>query len=289
MRKITSKNGRRLRTLVLLILTFFIADAVAEINLSFGVYAADKPTVVVKKFKPLLRDLEKSLTSKLGEVVKIRLQIASTYAAGIQNLTGGAVDFARLGPASYVEARNQQPGLEILALEAKNGEKRFNGVICVRIDSPAQEISDLKAKRFAFGDERSTIGRYLSQLYLFEHGLKAMDLSAYDYLDRHDKVGSAVAAGQYDAGALKESTFKRLLENGAPLRALATFTNVTKPWIARADLEQRIASALQSSLLELKNRKALNALKKEGIVYGDDGDFAVIRQAIALNPRFFEQ
>lgn len=99
------------------------SNTVAEIKLSFGVYTADKPTVVVKEFKPLLKLLERSVSNNLGQSVKIKLQVASTYAAGIADISSGKVDFSRLGPASYIEAKNKQPGVEILALEAKDGEK----------------------------------------------------------------------------------------------------------------------------------------------------------------------
>ena len=266
---------------------FWSTNAVAEVTLVFGVYAADKPTVVVSKFKPLLKSLEQSLNKRLAMPVSIKLQVASTYEKGITNIAAGQVDFARLGPASYIEAKDQQPDLQILAVEAKKGKKRFNGVICVAADSPIKNASDLKGKRFAFGDRRSTIGRYLSQQYLLEQGLRASDLGLYDYLSRHDRVGTAVAAGQYDAGALKESTYKRLIEDGAPLRVLATFTNVTKPWIARVGLDGTITSSLRVSLLELTDPEVLKALKKDSFVEGDDGDYTVIRRAIQRNPAFF--
>ncbi len=263
------------------------SHAIAEIKLSFGVYTADKPTVVVKKFKPLLKLLETSISEELGQAVKIKLQVASTYAAGVKDISTGKVDFSRLGPASYVETKNLQPGIQILALEAINGEKTFNGVIGVGAESSIMHAADLKGKRFAFGDESSTIGRYLAQQYLFEQGLRSTDLAHYDYLGRHDRVGSAVASGQYDAGALKQSTYNRLVTNGAKLRILATFSNVTKPWIARANLDDKIVSALRTSLLKITDPVALNALQKDGFVEGNDEDYAVIRLAIDQNLRFF--
>lgn len=262
-------------------------NAMAEIKLSFGVYTTDKPTVVVKKFKPLLKLLERSVAIELGQSVKIKLQVASTYAAGVKDISSGKVDFSRLGPASYIEAKNQQPAIQILALEAINGKKSFNGVIAVGAESLIWQAADLKGKRFAFGDESSTIGRYLSQQYLFEQGLRATDFAKYDYLERHDRVGTAVASGQYDAGALKQSTYKRLVKNGAALRVLATFSNVTKPWIASADLDTRIVTALRSSLLKITNPAALKALQKDRFVEGNDDDYAVIRLAIVQNSRFF--
>lgn len=263
------------------------SSAVAEMKLRFGVYTADKPTVVVTKFKPVLKLLERSLADQFGQPVKIKLQVASTYAKGIEDLSSGKVDFSRLGPASYIESKNQQPNIQILALEAKNGKKRFNGVICVGAESSIRDAADLKGKRFAFGDESSTIGRFLAQQYLYEQGLRARDLASFDYLDRHDKVGTAVALGQYDAGALKQGTYKRLVENGAQLRILATFTNVTKPWIARAGLDESIVAALRASLLEITDSVALEALGMDGFVEGNDDDYAVIRDAIDQNSRFF--
>ncbi len=263
------------------------SHAAAEIKLSFGVYTADKPTVVVREFKPLLKLLERSVGDSLGQAVTIKLQVASSYAAGIADISSGKVDFSRLGPASYIETKKQQPGIQILALEAKKGKKRSTGVISVGADSSIKSAADLKGKRFAFGNENSTIGRYLAQQYLAEQGLRASDLAHYEYLDRHDKVGTAVALGQYDAGALKQSTYKRLVANGAALRILATLNNVTKPWIARADLDEKIVSALRKSLLEMTDPVALKALQKDGFVEGNDGDYAVIRRAIDQNSRFF--
>jgi phosphonate transport system substrate-binding protein len=116
----------------------------------------------------------------------------------------------------------------------------------------------------------------------------AADLGSYDYLGRHDKVGHAVGIGQYDAGALKESTFAKLLKKGVPIRALAEFQNVTKPWIAHSGLGNQIFIALQESLLELKDSAALKPLKKDGFVTGSDEDYSMIRKSIIENYAFFQ-
>lgn len=259
-----------------------------DVELNFGVYTSDKPSVMVLKFRPVLNALTKSLEEKLGQPVKIRLQVSSGYAKGVEDLANGRVDFSRFGPASYIRAKKLNPGVQILAIESKSGQKIFNGVICVRTDSAIQSISDLKGKRFAFGNRQSTIGRYLSQNYLYERGIRAKDLGAFDYLGRHDKVGAAVASGKYDAGALKESTFKKLVKKGAPLRSIASFPNVTKPWIARKGLPENIFVALRESLLSLDDPAALKALKKNGFLPGNDGDYIVIRKAINKNSLFFK-
>lgn len=262
--------------------------AQADVTLKFGVYATDSRADVEKQFRPALAVLEKDLTERLGETVKVDLKISPTYEGGLADLVEGRVDFTRLGPASYVLGKDKEPRLSILAIESKDGAKTFNGIICVRMDSDIESVAQLRGKSFAFGDDQSTIGRYLSQLYLVEHGIRAKDLSRYEYLGRHDKVGIAVGRGEFDAGALKQSTFNKLVKKGVPIRVLVTFPNVTKPWVGRAGMDSRIEAALMAALLDMTDRTALKALKADGMLPGSDDDFAAIRQSIKENGRFFE-
>jgi phosphonate transport system substrate-binding protein len=263
-------------------------SAQAEVTLNFGVYATDSRADVEKQFRPALAALEMDLTDRLGETVTINLKISPTYEGGLEDLVLGRVDFTRLGPASYVLGKDRQPDLSILAIESKNGAKTFNGIICVAMDSDIGSVAQLRGKSFAFGDDQSTIGRYLSQLYLVENGIHAKDLSGYEYLGRHDKVGIAVGRGEFDAGALKQSTFNKLVKKGVPIRVLVTFPNVTKPWVGRSGLDSRIHDALQAALLEMNDAKAFKALKVDGMLPGSDEDFSAIRQSIKENGRFFE-
>jgi phosphonate transport system substrate-binding protein len=95
--------------------------------------------------------------------------------------------------------------------------------------------------------------------------------------------------GKFDAGALKESTFKRLVKKGEPLRSIASFPNVTKPWVASSGLEPEIRQALRRTLLDLKDPNVLKALKKDGFLPGSDEDYAMIRGAIQNSKKFFQQ
>ncbi len=266
----------------------FCAVVSADVELKFGLYASDKPSELKKKFSPVIKALAPAVSQRLGETVKISFKFSKDYEEGIRDLTSGAADFCRFGPASYVAAKKTNPGIEILAVESNKGKKTFNGVICVAGKGPIQSIADLKGNSFAFGNELSTIGRYLSQQHLMENGIRAADLSAYEYLGSHNKVGVAVARGKFAAGALKESTFKKLVKKGTGLRELASFPNTTKPWIARAGLPENVRKALSESLIALKDPAALKVLKKAGFLAGSDADYDVIRSAIENNGKFFE-
>ncbi len=262
--------------------------AAAEVTLKFGVYATDSRADIERQFRPALAVLEEALSRRLNEEVKITLEISPTYEGGLDDLVQGRVDFTRLGPASYVLGTDLEPNISILAMESVNGERAFYGIICVAEDSDITEVSQLKGRSFAFGDDQSTIGRYLSQLYLVENGIRVGDLARFDYLGRHDKVGIAVGRGEFDAGALKESTFRKLVKKGVPIRELARFPNVTKPWVARAGLPAELEQALRVALLNLKDKKALKALQADGMLAGSDADYETIRQSIKENDRFFE-
>ena len=198
-------------SLALIMGTSVSADtAFAEpVELTFGVYSSDKATTMYKMFIPIVRHLQESTEAKLEQPVDIFIKIFRTYDEGIDALVKGEVDFVRFGPASYILAKAKNPNISLVAMESKNGRKRFQGMIFVSKDSPIEHLQDVKGKRFAFGDHNSTIGRYLAQAELVKAGIYADDLKEYEYLGRHDKVVKAVLLKDYEVGSAKESTFNK--------------------------------------------------------------------------------
>jgi phosphonate transport system substrate-binding protein len=270
------------------LVVLFSTATQAEITLIFGIYTSDKPTAMVSIFRPILNELEEKLSQRLKQTVSIKMQVAKDYDQGISDLVNAKVDFARMGPASYILSKQQNPELKLLVMESKKGNKTFNGVICVHQDSTVQQISELKNNSFAFGNKNSTIGRYLSQLLLAEHGIHADQLSKFEYLERHDRVGTAVGLGEFDAGALKESTYEKLKAKNVPIKELARFPNVTKPWIASDNLAEEIMLALRESLLEIDSPEVLKRITKDGFLSADDSDYDLIRESIDKNELFFK-
>ncbi len=260
--------------------------AQADVTLTFGTYAADKPTTTVKKYRPFLSFLETRMSEELGETVRIKMKIAKEYQEGIDDLATGAVDFARFGPASYIHVKNTNPGIQLITMESKKGEKRFKGVIVVHADSPITSVTELKGKSFAFGDELSTIGRYLSQSELLEAGVSSSDLSGYDFLGRHDLVGEAVGAGRFTAGALKESTYQQLVAKGVPIKVLASFDNVTKPWLASSETDPEVVAAMRRVMLSSENEEIVRRISKNGFLEGSDADYDFVRQGMERSMSF---
>lgn len=257
------------------------------LSLNFGVYQSEKSTTIYRAFTPILESIMASMEARLHRPVDIKLLISKDYADTIESLVRGDVDFVRVGPASYVTAKAREAGIQLIAMETEGGDKRFKGVVVVRKDSPIQSLADLRGKRFAFGDENSTIGRYLIQAELFKAGITSADLAGYKYLGRHDLVATAVELGDYDAGSVMQSVFDKVNARGN-LRVLMDFDNVTKPWVARKGLDKAIFEAIQGALYSIKDPAIMKELKISGFVPSSDDEYQMVRDGMAKAEKFLE-
>ena len=284
-----------LRLFALLFLAVFLAVGGAlarphaaepsSVELTFAVYTSDKATVMYRMFTPIIEALQERMEKELGRPVDIDLKIFKGYEGAIDALVRGEVDFVRFGASPYVIAKERNSKIELLAMESMKGKKRFKGAIVVAKESPIRSLGDLKGKRFAFGDEKSTIGRVLSQGILLDAGVRGSDLADYAYLGRHDKVVQSVMIGDFDAGAAKMSTVKKV-DKSKKLRVLHDFDVVTKPWVARAGLDPAIVAELRAGLLGLQSPEALKQLKISGFLPSDDREYDSIRKALEAVDRF---
>ena len=265
------------------------ASAQAKVILVLGLYPEEKPRNMIEAFRPSLNAVEDMMSAQLGEDVEIHIQMSSDYVTALDALVAGQVDFARLGPASYVMGKNQQPAIELLAMENSHGSVSFDGLIVVREDSKLHSVADLKGGSFAFVSERSTLGRFFAQAYLANAGIKAADLRDYDYVGNHEAVGLAVWTGRFDAGAMNRRIYDKLVNRGMHLRPIASFKNVTRAWVARAGLPPRLANCLRDALLNLHDPAVLAALGFDGFLPGQEDYFEATREVIAEHADDYSQ
>ena len=256
-----------------------------SLSITFGVYQSEKATVMYRTFTPVLEAMTETMEAKLRRPVDVKLVIFNNYDEGIESIAAGKVDFVRFGPASYILAKAKQPGIQLIAMETEGGDKRFKGVVVVKKDSPIQSLADLKGKKFAFGDQNSTIGRYLIQAELVKAGITSSDLAGYQFLGRHDTVVKAVEVGDFDAGSAMSNTVEKANSKGT-LRVIASFDNVTKPWVARKGLDRSTIEAIQQSLYNLKDPAILKDLKISGFVPTSEKDFDFVREGMKFAERF---
>lgn len=245
--------------------------------LRFASYATERPSEELRKMEPFQKAVEQGLRDR-GIDIRVDVRIYPTYEEGIHALISGETDFARMGPVSYVMAKQRNANLALLASEEHEGKKTFSGLIVVGKNSEIRKLSDLRGKKMAFGDPTSTTGRYLAQAELAKAGITAKDLSSYDYLGRHDKVVFAVASGTHDAGATNERTFAKYAAE-RNLRELVRFPSPTQAWVARSELDPNILKALRSTLLDMKGA-ALGYIDRNGFLPASDSDYDELRKII---------
>ena len=254
------------------------------VKLDFGIYGSERRNWVDDQNLPIIRQLEKSLGAQLNQKVEIKIVFFPAYNDAIDALVDRKIDFARLGGASYVRVKSRSPNVTILASESSKGRPYFEGVIGVLNESPIKTVEDLKGRSFAFGNKSSTIGRYLSQKFLFDNGISAGDLAGYNYLGRHDNVAIAVIRDVYDAGAFKIDILKKK-NFSKRIRAIARFRAPTQSWIAREGLDPMYLSSLKSGLLSMPKEALIK--NRDGFIEGNDSNFESLRSAIENNALFF--
>ena len=127
----------------------------------------------------------------------------------------------------------------------------------------------------------------MPQAFLAKNGVTKAKLSKIAYLNRHDRVVWSIANGAFDAGAMSERSFVDAVQRGAKLQPIAYFSNVTRPWLARAGLGGEHSDAIRETLISLRGVKVLDRIKKDCFLPGGDSDYDRARAAIVGNWKFF--
>lgn len=184
----------------------FSADTFGGL-LRMGVVPLETPAVMFKKFSPIIEYLGK----RLGR--KIDLKVAVDFQGAINDLGQGVTQFCFMTPSTYVEAHKQYDS-RVLVKALRDGKPYQHAVIIAKSDSTINTIEDLKNRSFAFGDPHSTSSHIVPRGMLLAAGIDIKDLFYYNYLGHHDDVAKAVLNGDFDAGAVMESTAYKYKDMG---------------------------------------------------------------------------
>lgn len=164
-------------------------------TLYFGSVAMDIPAEMHRRLKPL--------TDYLGSEIKrpVQLQLSVNLNAAADEVAAGRVDIAYLTPVAYIKARDQGRARLVVKTVTRD-EHSFRLMIAVRHDSPIKKPRDLVGKSFAFGDKAAILQRAV----VVGAGVKLEELGSYNFIGHYDNIARGVAAGDFDAGILKDTT-----------------------------------------------------------------------------------
>lgn len=233
---------------------------------------------LLTNFGPFSRELEKELG------VRVSLVSGKDYDDTLRLLRTGQVDIAGSGAFGYVSA-NESFGARLLARYVESDGEFYHAVVIVRADSGIRTLADLKGKRFAFTDPKSTSG-YLMPLLAFQKlGIDIKDFSKVEFVKKQPNSAIAVYTRQVDGGAIADNQLTE--KYGVKLDELKTiWRSAPIPhgvWMARADMSdaerKRISAAILKVALTPAGKASLANSSVRGFVEARDSDFDGVRAA----------
>ena len=275
------RYGKKRFIVLAAFLTLIISsrELLADGSLTLAVHPYQADHVLIKKFTPLARYLEKQTG------LKIKVRVGSSYDEHIRYIGQDKVDIAYMGPASYVNMVNEYSNKPILARLEVNGFSYFQGNIIARKGSGIKSLDDLKGKRIAFGDPNSTMSYIVPHYILHKAGVFGDQLNKHEFLYSHNNVALGILVGDFDAGAVKPSVFKKFESKG--LITIAMTPKISEHlFVTRSNLPKNKIDALRQAMLNVKKhnsgRAALSEIKKSitNLVATTKNDYVNLREII---------
>ncbi len=213
--------------------------------ITLGVHPYLTAIELEKRFAPLANHL----SDELGQFVHVR--VSPSYETHIDRVVESKIDIAYMGPSMFVKAQEDSSDLIPIARLEVKGQPVFRGKIITREDSSIMGLSDLKGKRFAFGNKDSTMSHLVPRYELMQAGILEQ-LAHYSFLGAHNNVALGVLLGKYDAGAVKEGVFMKYKERG--LRLIYDTMPVSEHlFICTKKVSSEVCEKIKKSLLSLKS------------------------------------
>jgi phosphonate transport system substrate-binding protein len=217
------------------------SDVTHQKEIRFGIVTFYNPRLMVLRYQPLLDALSKRTE------YSYKLVLAKSYGETVEKLENGEIDFAYLGPATYIRARSKFKTTPLVRLNT-GGKSTYKAVLAVRDDSKIENIMDLNGMRFAFGPPLSTSSHLYPRKILKKEGFEISNLESIQYYKHHDSAAKAVLKGDADVCGIRDIVADRYDELG--LRIIATSDPIPNfPFVAGPDVSQNLIVDLRKALL----------------------------------------
>ena len=226
-------------------------------ELTIGISSSENETDAIARTEPYADYLSRELG------VPVNIVRGTDYAAVIEAMRSGHVQFASVGPAAYALARKIM-GEDIAPVAVTldgEGNLGYYSVIAVRADSSYQSIKDIKGQSFAFADPNSTSGYAVPSYYLATE----LDTTADEYFSEvafsggHEQSVMALVNGTFEAvatswrnenaGNIQTMVKKGLIPEGA-VRIIWTSPVIPNtPVMMLTTLPQELQDAFKTALM----------------------------------------
>jgi len=258
----------------------------------FGFDLRSSPQEDARQYLPLLAYLKK----QTGFNFDIRFTPASNNIG--DDLRTGKIDFAAIGAVSFIKANSNknnasEPPIITVARGINNlNQAEYRSFIIVHPDSKIKSLSQLRNKRFAFGNTNSTQGHLIPRIILDAANIRIEDFRSFKFTGSHQQCADAVISKRFDACGLQDTLAQTLADKNL-VRILHRSNYFPSSGIAASGkLTTEVIEKVQQALLKFdplgKHAKDLYHWDKTEMQHGfapvRDSDYDVLRQALsALN------
>jgi len=184
---------------VMLLIPPVYMGAEESLTLSFGIVPQQSATKLARLWTPICKYLSKQTGYRF--VFKTAKDIPTFE----KRLAAGEYDIAYMNPYHYT-VFSIDPGYRAIAKETN---KRIQGIIVVKKDSPYQSIAELSGKTLAFPAPAAFAASVLPRAYLKTNQIEISP----QYVRSHDSVYLTVSKGLYPAGGGIQRTFNNMPES----------------------------------------------------------------------------
>lgn len=152
-------------------------------------------------YKPFIKYLNKQTG------LSWELRLYPSYEKIINAICRDEISVAYLGPVPFGLA-NKKCGVKPIVVALSEDEKPFYRSVIFTSNKQISSIKDLRHKRFAFGNKKSTSSYIIPRKMLEDEGVGMKDIKPIVLKD-HERIIEAVINNNAEAGAVKDSVFKR--------------------------------------------------------------------------------
>jgi len=258
-------------TIIILILCFakisIGADGTKEDPFNVLLVPADGGTEegTISDFKPIFNAIS------LATNYSFNIIVGQSYSA--EGICSGLADFAWFGPVTYLQARDKGC-VELLAVEVRKGSSvYYAGIFTNKNNININNLSDLKAKKVAFGDINSTSSFVFPMAMLVESGIDPIkDLSKSQLTGSHANSLKALQAGIVDAAAASFNSYEKAVRQGSIManefKIIARSDPIPNPPLAMSvNLPKIVKDKIRNEISQLHNNPNI----KEGMLRGYGG------------------
>lgn len=183
---------------VVFLLSYLLTSLVCAADLktiTIGILPGGNPLAIEKESFLLAEKLQ----NKLGQPVQV--YISKNYTGIIDALKTKKVDLAILSSMTYVMAEKETDVKVLLKKTWNNGAFYYSSIVS-SANSGIKTIKDLKNKKIAFVDEKSTSGYLYPEVYLRKNSIEDKNFKSVVFSGNHAASIDLLESGKVDAVAV---------------------------------------------------------------------------------------